>query len=213
MTNRFVIVGASGHGRELFAVARDCFQTRGNDESCAGFLDDGPVDLELVEELGVPFLGAVSLLESLDVSYVIGIGDPKVRRRIDRYAQGLGRAPLSLIHPSASIGPRVQIGEGVVVAQGVVVTTNVRLGRHVHLNVRSSVSHDCSFGPYATVSPGATVCGAVTLGEAVYVGAAACVLQGRTIGDEAVVGAGSLVTRDVAPLTTVVGVPARPIVR
>src|SRR5678815_5037753 len=42
-----------------------------------------------------------------------------------------------------------------------------------------------------------------------YIGAGAIVLPGGTIGSEAVVGAGALVTRDVQPKEFVVGVPAR----
>jgi acetyltransferase-like isoleucine patch superfamily enzyme len=45
------------------------------------------------------------------------------------------------------------------------------------------------------------------------VGIGATVIQGVTIGDRAVVGAGAVVIRDVAPDTTVVGVPAAPLER
>ncbi len=47
----------------------------------------------------------------------------------------------------------------------------------------------------------------------VLIGAGAIVLQGVQIGDGAVVGAGSTVTSDVAPGTTVVGTPARELAR
>jgi maltose O-acetyltransferase len=45
----------------------------------------------------------------------------------------------------------------------------------------------------------------------VWVGRSATILPGVTIGDHAVVAAGSLVTKDVPPRTLVAGVPARPI--
>ncbi|WP_457208019.1 DapH/DapD/GlmU-related protein, partial [Nocardioides sp. P5_C9_2] len=47
------------------------------------------------------------------------------------------------------------------------------------------------------------------IGDRVFIGAAAVVNMGVTIGDEAVVAAGAVVTRDVAPRTIVAGVPAR----
>jgi len=49
----------------------------------------------------------------------------------------------------------------------------------------------------------------VTLGRDVWIGAAALVMPGVTVGDGAIIGAGSVVTRDVAPGATVRGVPAR----
>jgi acetyltransferase-like isoleucine patch superfamily enzyme len=51
----------------------------------------------------------------------------------------------------------------------------------------------------------------VQIGCDVWVGANACITDGVTIGDHAVVGAGAVVTRDVEPYAIVAGVPARPI--
>lgn len=50
----------------------------------------------------------------------------------------------------------------------------------------------------------------VHIGSDVWVGGAAIILPGIRIGDGAVIGAGSVVTRDVEPGQTVVGNPARP---
>jgi acetyltransferase-like isoleucine patch superfamily enzyme len=49
----------------------------------------------------------------------------------------------------------------------------------------------------------------IRIGTGVWIAPGAIVLQGVTIGEEAVVGAGSLVLRDVPPHTVVGGVPAR----
>lgn len=51
----------------------------------------------------------------------------------------------------------------------------------------------------------------VTVGRNVWIGGGAILLPGVTIGDDAVVGAGSVVTRDVAAGATVAGNPARPL--
>lgn len=49
----------------------------------------------------------------------------------------------------------------------------------------------------------------VTIGEDVWIGGGAIILAGATIGDRAIVGAGSVVTRDVPADAVVVGNPAR----
>jgi acetyltransferase-like isoleucine patch superfamily enzyme len=51
----------------------------------------------------------------------------------------------------------------------------------------------------------------VRLGVNVWVGRSATILPGVTIGDHAVVAAGSVVTEDVPAKTVVAGVPARPV--
>ncbi|WP_028865441.1 sugar O-acetyltransferase [Psychromonas aquimarina] len=49
----------------------------------------------------------------------------------------------------------------------------------------------------------------IRLGKRVWVGGGAVILPGITIGDEAVIGAGSVVTKDVAAKTVVAGNPAK----
>jgi acetyltransferase-like isoleucine patch superfamily enzyme len=51
----------------------------------------------------------------------------------------------------------------------------------------------------------------VRLGANVWVGRSATILPGVTVGDHAVIAAGSVVTEDVPPRTLTAGVPARPI--
>lgn len=50
----------------------------------------------------------------------------------------------------------------------------------------------------------------VRIGANVWIGGGALLLPGVSVGDDAIIGAGSVVTRDVAPGATVVGNPARP---
>lgn len=57
------------------------------------------------------------------------------------------------------------------------------------------------------------VTGPIEIGADAFVGAQALILPGITIGDGAVVGAGSVVTKDVQPWTIVAGNPAREIGR
>ncbi|CAN5863956.1 sugar O-acetyltransferase [soil metagenome] len=49
----------------------------------------------------------------------------------------------------------------------------------------------------------------IEIGRNVWIGGGAIILPGVTVGDDAILGAGAVVTRDVAPGATVVGNPAR----
>jgi maltose O-acetyltransferase len=61
----------------------------------------------------------------------------------------------------------------------------------------------------AARSAGLEIARPVEIGAEVWVGGGAILLAGIRIGDGAIIGAGAVVTRDVAPGTTVVGNPAR----
>ena len=143
---------------------------------------------------------------------LVAIGASDARMRVVARLDPDGdRALTSVVHPRATIGGGADVAGGVVVLAGAVVSVDVRLGPHSQVHYGATIGHDTVLGRCATVLPGANVAGAVGIGEAATIGSGAVVLQGLTIGDGATVGAGAVVTRDVAPGTTVVGVPARPL--
>jgi sugar O-acyltransferase (sialic acid O-acetyltransferase NeuD family) len=203
-----VIVGAGGHGREVLdtveAINAQRFRFK-----VLGFLDEGPFDESLLQRRGTMVLGDVTKLEELEASYLIAIGSPEARRRIDDYASSLGRQAASAVHPAATVGSDAYIGPGAVLSAGSRVTTNVRTGRHVHLNVNATVSHDCTLGDYVTLNPGANIAGNVEVEAATTLGIGAAVIQGLRIGGSTLVGAGAVVIDDLPSHVTAVGVPAR----
>lgn len=151
MKNGLVIVGIGGHGREVLTIARAAGMP------VRGFVDDSPSqrNLDRVSALGVPFLGPSTRLvdERPSIGYVIGIGDPRIRARLDEQLRLYGLAAATLVHPAATIGPDACVGEGFVAFAGARVTTNVRIGRHVHLNQNCTVGHDTELADFVQVNP------------------------------------------------------------
>jgi acetyltransferase-like isoleucine patch superfamily enzyme len=103
------------------------------------------------------------------------------------------------------VGDRVSINAFVHIwAQG-----GVRIGddslvaSHVAI---TSLTHALTGGKYSATC----LYRPVSIGRNVWIGTHAVILPGVTIGDDAVVGAGAVVTRDVEPGAVVVGIPARP---
>ena len=108
----------------------------------------------------------------------------------------------------------VQIGPGAVLCPFVTLTSNIRIGHHFHANLYSYVEHDCVIGDFVTFAPGVHCNGNVVVEDHAYIGTGAILRQGKpgeplVIGRGAVVGMGAVVTKNVAPGTTVVGNPAR----
>jgi acetyltransferase-like isoleucine patch superfamily enzyme len=88
----------------------------------------------------------------------------------------------------------------------------VRLGDHVSLtNGVRFVTHDGGVWVFRKEHPDVDVIAPIVVGNNVYFGYFSMILPGVTIGNDCVIGAGSVVTRDVPSGTVVAGVPAQPI--
>lgn len=86
----------------------------------------------------------------------------------------------------------VSIGDGVIISSEVVILT-----------------HDGAVGLFRKEHPGMNVYAPVHVGNRVFIGNRVMLMPGVTIGDDVVIGAGSLVTKSVPSGSVVAGVPAR----
>jgi acetyltransferase-like isoleucine patch superfamily enzyme len=106
-------------------------------------------------------------------------------------------------------GGHLEIGDNVFINHGtsIVASAHVRIGRDSLIGTHVMVM-DCDFHTVETKAWDTTG-SPVLIGERVWLANRSIVLKGVTIGDDSVVGAGSVVTRDVPPRTLVAGNPAR----
>jgi UDP-2-acetamido-3-amino-2,3-dideoxy-glucuronate N-acetyltransferase len=118
----------------------------------------------------------------------------------------------------AMIGARCSLGQNVFVANKVVIGNNVRIQNNVSVYDDVTLEDDVFCGPSMVftnvVNPRSHVPRkneylATVVRRGATIGANATVVCGHTIGEYAFVGAGAVVTRDVAPYALVVGTPAR----
>lgn len=207
MRIKVAIVGAGGHGREVLQALRAALRDGANLEFC-GFFDDRP-DLDLLQRIDAPHLGPVAEAQDFPGGCYLGLGGGELKQRL---GEGVRPAP-PLVHPQADVGDDVTLGEGTILFAQATVTTHIALGRHVHIGRGAAVGHDTVMDDFVSVMPLASISGDVRLGARAFVGTGALVRQGLEIGADAVVGMGSVVLANVPAATTVVGNPARPIVR
>jgi sugar O-acyltransferase (sialic acid O-acetyltransferase NeuD family) len=206
---RVVVIGGGGAGREMLDVIEAVNASGAEPLEVLGVLDDGSPDSSKLAAYGPEHLGPVESLASMpqDVGYLIGIGSPRARAQID--AAHRGRPCPVVVHPSAVVARGVELGPGTLVAAHAVFMSHVSTGRHVHVSVGCSIGHDAVLEDYVEVSPTTALSGFVIARRQAFFGTGAKVNPGLTVGQEAVVGTGAAVIRDVAPRDTVVGVPAR----
>ncbi len=207
--SRVLVIGASGHAK----VVLDILEKQALHQ-VVGLLDDfKPVGTTL---FGYEVVGSVSDVARLATQLhadglLVAIGGNFIRSQLVERLKSL--APhlsfVSAVHPSAQIARGVSLGSGSVVMAGVVINSDSEIGESCILNTNSSVDHDNRLGSFSSLAPRVATGGNVSLGEGSAIGIGAVILHGCKIGQHAVVGAGSVVTRDVPDMTVAYGVPAK----
>jgi maltose O-acetyltransferase len=147
---------------------------------------------------------------TLFVLHVVGwIPSHHVRRLCYRLA-GMTIGPGSSIHTGLRLyDPRgIRIGKDTIIGEGCVLDGRAPLHIGDHVDIASQVMIYCSEHDVHDESFVATRAG-VSIADYVFIGPRAIILPGVTIGKGAVIAAGAVVTKDVAPFTIVGGVPAK----
>ena len=85
----------------------------------------------------------------------------------------------------------------------------VTLGDHVSATDSAFVTHDGGVWVFRGEWPDADLMAPIAVGDNVFLGSGCLVMPGVTIGSNVVIGARSLVTRDIPSESVAVGVPAR----
>jgi acetyltransferase-like isoleucine patch superfamily enzyme len=114
-----------------------------------------------------------------------------------------------ICHPEGDmrIADLVHISRGCVIVCG---ASALSIGDHTIIGEYTSIrnsNHGTARGQF--IREQSELCEPIHIGRDVWIGRGCAVLAGVTIGDGAVIGANSVVTRDVEPYAVVAGVPAR----
>ena len=127
--------------------------------------------------------------------------------RLEAFAQHNG----ARFNPTIEIGDRFSANDRIHIAA----IDHIRIGCDVLLGSDVYIS-DHAHGRTEEIADGAPPArrilyskGPVCIGDRVWIGSKVCILPGVRIGDDAIIGAGSVVTRDVPARAVVAGTPAR----
>lgn len=204
-----VIFGASGHG----SVVLDCILAEGK-YNVIGYIDsfkkwtfneeDYPI---LGDEFDLP-----NIIEKFNISGgIIGIGDNWTRKmmvqRILKIVPNFNF--ISTIHPTSIIGSNVSIGKGTAILVDVVVNINSQIGEFCILNTKVILEHDGKLDDFSSLASGAITGGNFSLGKFSAISLGVTIIENVTIMAHTVVGAGSVVTKDIEGYVVAYGSPAK----
>ena len=206
--DKIVIIGAGGFGREVHWLIEE-INKQSNYWDFLGYIDDQTPVGTIIN--GFPVLGNIEWLNGQTLNVVCAIGDPNIKKSVlSKLSSSSNKFPI-LIHPDVRISNYVDIGEGSIICSGCIFTVNIKIGKHVIINLDSTVGHDAIIMDYSTILPSVNISGHVTINERVSVGTGAKIIQGLSIGENTIIGAGAIVTKDIPANVVAVGMPAKAI--
>ncbi len=204
------IWGAGGLGREVLELAKII---NGKSKRWDGFIFivDGVTDAQVNGVQVFEYEDAKKKFSSLEVA--MGIGEPAVREEKFRLLKNDGITTPSLIHPEVYVPETTVVGQGAVIQYGCFISCNVSVGDYVYIQPHCNIGHDDKLAEGCIISGLCNVAGAVSIGRYTYLGLSAVVKEGVNIGNNTVVGMGSVVYKDIPDEMVALGNPARPMAR
>jgi sugar O-acyltransferase (sialic acid O-acetyltransferase NeuD family) len=202
-----LIIGAGGFAMQLFDTLVEL-----NMEDEIVFFDDTIQSPSRFIYEKFPVINSTLLAtEHLkkDNRFILGTGNPGIRKMFFEKFTNLGGVPTTIISPSASIGKyKVNIGRGVTILRNTIIESNVSIGDGCLVNLNVIITHGCKIGNFCEVSPGVNILGDVLTEELCFFGAGSIILPKIILGKNCIVAAGAVVTKNFTQGFMIAGVPA-----
>ncbi|WP_299216970.1 NeuD/PglB/VioB family sugar acetyltransferase [uncultured Aquimarina sp.] len=203
-----VIIGAGTQGQVYASYLKEA------GVNIIGFIDDNP-DLIGKDVINIPVIGMYKDLFSeefknkiQDVYCPIGVNAVRVS-----YLSTLKKEGYSIpgfLHHTVSIAPDVTIGEAVYMLAGNIVMPHTTIGNYIMINMDSTIAHHVTLEDGVFMSSGVNIGALINVRKNAYIGMGVTAMTGiKEIGKETLIGAGTVIIKDVPEYTTVVGNPAR----
>lgn len=206
---QIVIIGAGGFGREVQWLIE-----RINEKELTweikGYIDDG-IDAG-TEINGYPVLGGINELLEMqqEIAVVCAIGSSSIRKKIiERISSNPNIEFPNIVDPSVQMSKYVKFGKGNIICAGTILTVNIDIKDFSILNLDCTVGHDVVLNSFVTVYPSVNISGCVMIGKHTEIGTGTQIIQGKTISENVIIGAGAVVVKNIDISGTYVGMPAK----
>lgn len=210
MKKNLMIIGASTP--TIIRIIDDINKYSDDEINVIGFIDNDETK-HGEKFMSHDIFGSEEVIKKFDVSSISLIntvaGSLSARRETTEFFLGHGYEFTNIIHPGVNIN-YVTLGEGLYVQENALLQAKSIISDHVIVSSNACVAHDSYVGKYSFIGPAVYVCGRVTMQNSCYLGVGAKILPNLNIGNDVVIAAGSIVTKDIKDGLRIRGIPARP---
>ncbi len=143
--------------------------------------------------------------------FAISVGDNKIRTYLANMIRSLNGKLPKLIHPTAIVSKYAKVSESVVIHANSVIQAGADIAEDTVVSYNASVTHTSKIGKSCYLAAYAHVGAYVCVYNNVLIGQGAIIVSSKVdyIGENAIIGAGAVVTKNVENNQVVVGNPAK----
>jgi len=200
------IVGAGTYGEVMCDLAQIIGYT------VKGFYDEDKKKLGS-SIMGVEVIGRFSELTSKDIknkSFIVAIGNNEIRYEMMNRINLIGGSTPTLIHPTAIVSPTAIIGKGVYIQANAYIWTKAHIKDFCIISPGVIICHHSTVGYASLVSTHTSVGASIEIKDKVFIGMGSTIMTGvTTIGENSIIGAGAVVTKNTDKYCVYAGVPAK----
>ncbi|XMO86133.1 acetyltransferase [Algibacter sp. AS12] len=179
-----------------------------------GFIDDNDA-IQGSNVNGLPVIGKYHDLFSKKLKdkasdVFCPIGNNLIRQKYLVSLKKEGYNTPSFIHHSVSIAPDVVLGEAIYMLVGNIIMPFTTIGNYLMVNMGTTIGHHVTIEDGVFMSSGVNVGASLTVRNMAYIGIGVTIIPGiETIGKESLIGAGTVIFKNVPDYAVMAGNPGR----
>lgn len=208
---KIIIFGSGNHAKVILGEI-----VKKRNYSVIGFYDESKKkNQEIIKLNGKVYKnipGKIDL-QSTYLHGIIGVGDNKLRKKIQKKIQNINNnfKWASVVSKNSIISSAVKLGMGTFISSNCFININSNIGDHCIINSSSSIDHDNIIKNFVSVGPGTISGGNVKIGETTHIGIGTVIRDNIKIGKNILVGGGSYVNKDLKDNSLYYGIPIKKI--